>query len=684
MAEPKDWLVGRTGDHVNSVSSSEADLPADVTVMPRLESDFIADSVGPTIERLWYLPEFTLFADVFDEDPDFAFDADQNGDPAPDGGPFNHAVLTLGLDTKVPEHLASDEGASRLNEVPDLDPGVTLIVPVTQDDGTVKENQVKGATKIAGEVGFIATFELTGSLVEATYTHLTRRGKLRLDFEPTYSGYVTTLVNEPDTGFPVHGSIFHGFQFQVFGDAGNTPGGEFEPVLSHTTRRYVFFPSTARFHRTLPIGVDFNTDTYRSRFTITAEGMTRPIIDVNDLNTFAGQRSEYRELTTLGDIATKYPSLRRIFFGQVSGTVIAVPADYGVLITAQGALASCDSIVDESPTSFSGCRFHFTFTVAPMADPIDLARLRADVPGIPEAIGRTLRVALPGGLDSRTPSTLDGFPAGRAAFADGDATAVQVGIDIADDRPTPATTTVNLFLQQLAATGPPPLFGSIAVRLDDVFPQPVRTSLLLNMRHTAHGDDLATTPQPGPPPSATAVNQGPLDLKLLSCADVREGQEPAPVVSLGGLVLAARQTTTLPGVGAATEVAVSRALEVAVPLPKAQMLKFLAFHTHTVQEVQHPLTVNAAGLDFAAEGIGTIRVDIILTSNPGVSAPSFTLSQSHTVDFVHVSVPVDSAVTGLDSTVSLTLTTTSNPRTVSVKHDFVDEPILVVTSSTIH
>jgi hypothetical protein len=64
--------------------------------------------------------------------------------------------------------------------------------------------------------------------------------------------------------------------------------------------------------------------------------------------------------------------------------------------------------------------------------------------------------------------------------------------------------------------------------------------------------------------------------------------------------------------------------------------------------------------------------------------PSFTLSPSHTVDFVHVSLPVDSAVTGLDSMVVLTLTTTSGTRTVSVPHDFVDDPVLVVTSSTIH
>jgi hypothetical protein len=103
-----------------------------------------------------------------------------------------------------------------------------------------------------------------------------------------------------------------------------------------------------------------------------------------------------------------------------------------------------------------------------------------------------------------------------------------------------------------------------------------------------------------------------------------------------------------------------------------------------VQEVQHPLTVNAAGLNFAAEGVSTINVEITLIANPGDPVPALTLSPSHTIDFVHVSLPVGSAVTGLDSTVAVTVNTASGARTVSVAHDFVDKPVLVVTSSTIH
>ncbi|MFG3037500.1 hypothetical protein ACGFYZ_11395 [Streptomyces sp. NPDC048330] len=685
VAQPKHWLVGRTGDHVESVidEGGRPGLPAEAPLLPRLESSSAPDvlAFGPFPDATWFLPAYVLPA----RDPKFAFDVVQRpGDVATDGGPFNRATLTLTLKEDLSQSVLTSVVSGQLHPVPELRPVVMLAVPITEADDTVVVHRVPGTTARISGTTFTATFELSGSLVEAAYVHLTRSGELRVEYEPTYSGYQTALVTAPDVGFPVHGPVFQGLQFEVFGDGGNTGDAPFMPSLLDRVGAYVFFPCTARFRRSLALGLHFHTDAHRSRFTITAEGMTRPIIDGNDLNDFAGPRSEFRELTTLGDVSSTYPSLQRVFFGQVSGTVIAVPDAYGILVTAQGALAALDSVVDESPATLSGCRFHFTFTVAPMADPIDLARLRADVLDTPEAVGRTLRVALPGGLDPRTPSGLQGFPAGRAAFADGDGNAVQVSVDISDDRPTPATTLVNLFLQQLASPGPAPLFGTIAVRLDDVFPQPVRTQLLLNLRRTAHGGDLTTTPLSGSPPTAQATNRGPLDLRLLHGADVRNGQAPGPGVPLGGMVLESGRSTTLQGLGAGTAVEVSRTLEVPLPLPKAAMLRFLAFHTHTVQEVQHPLTVNAAGLNFAAEGVSTLTAEIALLADPGDPVPALTLSPSHTVDFVHVSLPVDSAVTGLDSTVLLTVTTASGVRTVSLSHDFVDEPILVVTSSTIH
>ncbi|MFC9388871.1 hypothetical protein [Streptomyces venezuelae] len=82
--------------------------------------------------------------------------------------------------------------------------------------------------------------------------------------------------------------------------------------------------------------------------------------------------------------------------------------------------------------------------------------------------------------------------------------------------------------------------------------------------------------QPRPVPDLQPVVKLAVPMKEAD-GTVRDGQGPEPIVSLGGMVLEAGQTTTLPGVGAGTAVEVSRTLEVATPLPKADMLTFLAF-----------------------------------------------------------------------------------------------------------
>lgn len=670
------WVAARIGVGLPSPPNEDgvALLPPDALDIPRLEGGIFPNVVGGGHGE-WFLPEFSLLAEP---DPAFSFAASQSGEVSDNGEPFNRATLTLSLAMGLPANLVALARTDTLRQVPDVDLDIALTIPITAPDGSTRVESVPG-TPVTGAVGqFAVTFDLTGSVVEAAYVHLTHSGKAGLEIAATYTAYQTVLLSMPDVGFPVHGEVFRGLQFQPFGD-GSTG---FPPEPVHPMPGvYVFFPVSARFSRTVPIGLNFDTDAYRSRFTITAEDMTRPIIDGNDLNEFAGARSEYRELTTLGDVGASYPSLRRLYFGQVSGTVVAVPAAYGILRTAQGLMAACDSIVDDSPVTISGCRFHFTFTVFPLADPIDLARLRADILGIPEAAGRTLRVALPAGLDSRNPSSLDGFPAAKTSFSDGQGPAVQVGIDISDNQPTPATTTVNQFLQQLGSTGPAPLFGNLAVRLDDVFPQPVRTQLLLNVRQTAGQDDITVTAPGGDPPTADVTNKGPLDLVLHRFGTVRERR--VTTTPLGERQLAAGRTTTLPGIEKGASVEVSRDLAAPAPLPRGAMLTFVAFHTQTVQQVQHPLTVNATGLDFAAAGVTAIDIRIAMTASPGTPVPAMTLTPSHPLDFVHVAVPVDSAVTGLDSTVALSLTTTAGPRTVALSHDFVDDPILVITQSTL-
>ncbi|MFG1798383.1 hypothetical protein [Nocardia sp. NPDC049149] len=673
------WIVERIGPSVATTEPGHARRPEGSLDIPDLYGTLMRDVLGVSNSiKEWYRPDFVLPA----ADPVFSFAVVQTGEVDADGNPFNRARLTMTINPILPAHLANyfdkppDSGPG--HEVPDLDPKLVLLLPITDENGVPHDLTADGTISRVDAQTMIATFDILGDRVEAAYVHLAAQGGASILVRSRYSAYQIARVWSPDFGFPVHGPVFGDYQFELYGD-GDT--GAWMPV--GVLGVYKFFPVTAApYERTIKVGQTFMTDAYRSRFTITRGGLTRPIIDAGDLSDFAGPRSEYRELTSLGVVQERYPSLRRLYFGQVSGTVVAVPAGYGIVRGAGGLAASLDSIVDDSPDSVTGCRFHFTFTVAPLADPVELAQLSADLTTIPEAAGRTLRLTLPVALDARNPATLDGFPAATAVFADGVVKhTVQVGVDLTDDHGTPATTNVNLFLQQLATNGPAPLFANLAIRLDDPFPHPVRTQIALNLYQTAGSDELEVLLGADEIPTMQLVNRGPHDLVLRKLAVLRGGQPT--IVGLANQALLAGRTADLPGYLGAFGAAVSRSMPLPVPLPKAALMRYLTFRTVTVQQVQHPLTVNAAGVNFTGLGITAIRVQITLTELPGIAVPALTLTAAHAIDFVHALIPVDAAVTGMNCTVALTLSTAAGERTVTRTHDFVDQPIFVITAPTI-
>ena len=73
-----------------------------------------------------------------------------------------------------------------------------------------------------------------------------------------------------------------------------------------------------------------------------------------------------------------------------------------------------------------------------------------------------------------------------------------------------------------------------------------------------------------------------------------------------------------------------------------------------------------------------------LVDAPAVTIAPLTLTASHPLDYTHALIPVASAITGLRATVALTLQSSTGARTVAVTHDFVDEPILVLTPMTLN
>ena len=134
---------------------------------------------------------------------------------------------------------------------------------------------------------------------------------------------------------------------------------------------------------------------YLPLYTLTQPPATiaRPIGNVSDLTTFTSTGTEYVQLSSLGDVPARYPSLTSVYLGRVSGTVVAVPAAYGIVHTSSGCEMSISAVVDTD--SVSGSQFQVSLTLGPIIDPCDLAQLSADVQGIPEARNLRLTVTPP-------------------------------------------------------------------------------------------------------------------------------------------------------------------------------------------------------------------------------------------------------------------------------------------------
>lgn len=686
------WVVGRLGDSFGSDPGEDffwadrMDDPPDPP-WPRLDGTPTAGLIDDRGRHgCWYLPDYRLIAadlkpeDELSDDVGFRFEARQTGEVLAGARPLNRAVLSFTFSHMMSkEILESFSDRGNLSEVPNVEVEAWLAIPVAAQDGSSEMRKARTVARNAASGNYFVEFELTGDDVGLAYVHLTQSGSAELHVTTTYTGYQKVLI--PGSAMELHSDGVHWFgdRFIPIGDGDRVSSADVTIDPDRDTIEYL--PVRTSFNRTLPLEMVFNTDKFRSRFTITSKDVSRPIIDVSDLNEFVTPRSEFRELTSLGEVSERYSSLQRLYYGQVSGTVIAIPASYGIVRSSSGLAARCDAIVD--PTGINGCRFDFTFTIAPIIDPIDMARLESDLRSTPEAATRSLEVRLPSGLDSRRTSSLSGFASAISTFTTGpEPHTVQVSVEISDTGTTPATTNVNLFLNQLTAADAAALFGDLFVRIDDAFPQPVTAHAVLNLRRTAGSDELTAVVTSDPTARAAAINHGPFDLTM-SAFVVLGAAEPRITILPNQILPPGQSAILTTDVADARSVEVSRTLALPTPLPKQRLLELVNFDTQVVQELQHPLTVNATAVNFAADGISSIEVHFSLVALPDIPIPTLTLKPAHAVDFVHVSVPVTAAVADLECRVTLTVTKSGEAASITVTHDYVADPILVVTGNTL-
>lgn len=649
------------------------------------QGSIFADRFDSTLS--WYLPAYALI----DPDAAFAFAATQATVPDASGNPFNQATLTLDLRQVDPPDVVqrrAADPAAKLQPIVAESLAATLAVPYTDASGTTQTTGVPAQVQPQGDGTLrVVVAGLLGPTVIQAYLGLTQSEGVSLQLQMTYQvwrhGTPPRWQLPPQLLLNILSTTPNAAMLPV----GRPPLGD--PVIPMrppapapppTDDTWTLGSDSAGIG--VALGSTFATDAYRPSYTLTADGATHPIIDVHDLQQFDEVRSEYRELTSLGDVGARYPSLQRLYLGQFSGTVVAVPASYGIVCGAVGCAARLDAAVDPSATSASHSRFRFSFELAPAVDPVDLAQLAVDLAGIPEARGRSLHLQLPNGLDTRVTPTLAGFDSVSYATGTENHTLL-LSVDIGDAAGVPAITATNLFLGELTGPGTPALFGQIGVRLDDIYTPPVTAGVVLSLRKTAASDDVAISVG-GTPPAVTATNQAPFALHLGHAAGQDAGgfavtpfdQVIDPAASVA---LPLRDPTTT------TSAVVQRSLSLPPSFPAGSLAQYVDIHTETIQEVQHALIVNATAIDFATAGLGELDVAISIDALPSLTVPSIVLTPSHRYDSATVQIPVGTVITGLAATLTISViaTDTAQNRQVEVHNDFLASPVCILQVSSL-
>lgn len=608
----------------------------------------------------WYVAGFTTTAD--DPDPRFSFTATQAS---------RTGTLSLGLEKAVPEDVQEAQEADpalRFEEIPLNDITATLVLRTRTEDGAEDDVRVP-AQVFSTDVGMQVTIGgLSGPNVVLAYRELTSGGAAAIEIDYTYSVWDAELVDA--SGKPV--------DFDPFGgrENGQTPE---EAARNH----YIPIWNTISRRKTVELESKFADPLiYQDLYALVADGVTQVITDAGMLAAFDVSDSEYREITELGDIASAYPSLRALYLGTASGTVIAVPAAYGIVRTLNGCAAECDAVVDTQPSAASGCRFQLSFTLGPVVDPGDLAKLAQDLLAAPGLEGqRPMKLTLPSNLDARTAST---FPSPLVSSSSWGVGVVPntflLNLAITDDA-EPAIVKTNLILSQLAPQSTSPLLGRICLRLDDAYQPPVLADVILDLNTTSGSGELATAMESAG--NWTVCNRTALALRTTRCTThTPAGLNTAPYDT----TLAPGQTAPLSVPADTDQVLIDCMLALPTPVTTKVISDYLTIRAESVQQVHHALAVNATGLQFATLGITTLDIAIMLHDAPAIPVPTLTLNSEHTVDNTAVDIPVVFMVTGLTATLTITVTG-GDPAKVAahttVTHDFIKQPIFVLTQDVI-
>jgi hypothetical protein len=590
------------------------------------------DAIDPNI--VWYLPAVGLASG---DEQIFRFPAAQTG-PDATGNPVNECNLTFAFKKTMPNDVVSFKAQNPTLEFREIPHQKTSSSPSVQS----------------------AFFVMSGMLASC---NLTPSGNDLLIFAATLKGGAVRTAYE---GFRLTGNLNYFIIYMI-------------RVLQTDGPRTIVAPG---FGCTAfkPIGRVFGAQEFQLAYTVSVGGRTRYIFDLDDLIAFDAKATKFSEVTALGNVSERFPSISQLFVSRLSRGIMMIPARYVILRGRDGCAAACQAVLDTGSAT-SDSMFTFSFTLIPDINPVELAQLLAEVQAHPSTRGSVLEP--PAAFNLADGSTLSTPFATSVRYEAGSATAhsAALSVTVKEQAGQLAVANANAFMTQLRSSREPFLTGSIKIKLDDALPTRIEVPVLLSFKQTQRIDDEFRSQLDEATGVMTLDNASVLDLLVARAALLGTGD--ATIVNVGQ-VIRSGQSIRLPLPPDQPGLSVQTDAELAVAdgaLSIPDFFRVLRFNAVDVQETQYLLAISADTVKFQTRAIDRIEVSITLANLSGVPAPPLLLLKERPTDSTHVLVPIVQAVTNLPAMLGFVVhfTDASKPPVrFTLQNDFVREPIFVL------
>ncbi len=667
----------------------------------------------------WYLPSLHLA-----DDPDtlFSFSASQAGVDG-SGNPFHKACLQLSLKQDVPQDVAAFETSNPTIEVrpiPFHDANVTLSTTYADTNtGSDQHSSFVGMVSSHSDGSLQLTFDnLLGNNVLILYSNLTQGGA-QIAIAAVYDVWISVTVprqiprpplRRPPfiTGSGVrilpevamNSTVLHKVDLSEVEAPGQRtvipiaarvgpigspiwlpPDGGDDSDNAPMTR---YVQSKATFNLNVSLIQKYAVNDYQLKYTVTENSITRPIININDLKNFDVRQSEFIELKVIGDVSQRYPSLSKLYIGTLSRTIVVIPSEYTIAREISHCNAVCAALVDSSPTGTSHCKFQFEFLLAPNINPIELLQLSQEISHYPDFKNYSLK--FPDSLNYALPSTITTLFQSVCEYT-GSAIPhnFSLAVEVTDaNLDSPAIANANLLIKQLCSIQQPYLSGTINLKLDDDYPSPVTTTVILNFQAAIGTGDIVWSIDESTR-CINLTNRSAFDLlikryALCTSQGVTLLPLDPPTLMKGGQAIA----LPLPADHTGLTVLVDSGIELETAISKSAIDPYLQFQQKDVQNTQYQLIINASGVNFDGRGIDKIEAQISLPALPDVSVPAFSLYQLRKAANASILIPLQYAISSLNATLLFTVSfkDASKPSVqFSKQNDFIDVPIFVLQDS---